>query len=203
MHQKLENGDFHIIEDFIDQEYAKHLSDYFIENQLQDTEREFYGYLTFGGHAEFFEEDFRLQFDPLDKIKEMNHFAYKYFVDNYNIKGNFSLNRSHANLMRVNAELYPHEDDRYFGQPVEDLGSTTYVASFVLNDDYKGGELVFGQSEITIKPKAGSLVLFPGYKTRHAVNKVTSGTRVNTLSHFFDIVDESKMDPRYQYKDII
>ena len=127
----------------------------------------------------------------------MNHFAYNFFLDKYKANGKFSLNRSHANLMRENAELPPHEDDRYFDQPLDDLGSKTYVASFLLNDDYEGGELVFGQSEISLKPNAGTLILFPGYMLRHGVNKVKSGTRVNILSHFFDVTDVSKMDSRY------
>lgn len=47
-----------------------------------------------------------------------------------------------------------------------------------LNDDYEGGELVFPNQHITIKPKAGMLVAFPSnHHFVHGVNPVTKGTR--------------------------
>lgn len=185
----MKEDDYHVIENFISPEYAKDLSEYFLRNQLQDPKRDLWGYISFGGKAEFFENPkFKLEFDPLDKIKEMLFFSYNFFLNQYDIEGDFSLNRSHANLMRAGAYLDSHKDDRYKDQPVEDLESKTYVASFFLNDNYEGGELNLGENaQINLKPKAGSLVLFPGYNTRHAVKKVTSGTRINILSHFFDI----------------
>ena len=196
MDKEMKDDEYHIIEDFIDPEYAKHLTDYFLENQIQDPDREFYGYLSFGGNTEFFEEeDFRLEFDPLDKIKEMNSFAYNFFVEKYGINGQFALNRSHANLMRTNAVLDAHRDDRTRFQSTEDLANKTYVASFFLNDDYEGGATVFGST--VIKPKAGSLILFPGYHTWHEVRKVISGTRVNILSNFFEIIDQDRMESKY------
>lgn len=192
-------NDYHVIENFIDTEYSKKLSDYFIKNQIQDPKRESWGYISFGGNAEFFENpDFKLDFDPLNKIKDMLFFSYNFFLNQYDIEGDFTLNRSHANLMRTGAYLDSHKDDRYKDQPIEDLSNKTYVASFFLNDDYEGGELNLGEdAQINLKPKAGTLVLFPGYYTRHAVKKVTSGTRVNILSHFFDIKDLSKINPEY------
>lgn len=196
---ELPKNHYHVIENFIEPDYAKHMSDYLLENQLQDPSREFYGYLPFGGKGEFFDRnDFVLEFDPLNKIKEMIHFSYNFFLENYPIYGDFKLNRSHANLMRTNALLHSHEDDReYRDQPIEEIGSKTHVAGFFLNDDYEGGELTFEEIGVSLKPKAGSLVLFPGYYTRHGVNEVTSGTRVNILSHFFDVIDEYKINPYY------
>jgi hypothetical protein len=189
MNKELKDIDYHIIENFIDPEYAKYLSDYFLENQLQDPNRESWGYISFGGNAEFFQStEFKLEFDPLDKIREMLFFSYNFFLNQYDIEGDFTLNRSHANLMRSGSHLDSHKDDRDKYQAVEDLKSKTYVASFFLNDDYEGGELNLGENyTIDLKPKAGSLVLFPGYHTRHAVKKVKSGTRVNILSHFFEL----------------
>ena len=37
----------------------------------------------------------------------------------------------------------------------------TYSAIFYINDDYDGGEIYFPNWDIEIKPKAGSLVIFP------------------------------------------
>jgi hypothetical protein len=196
---QLPKNNYHIIEDFIDADYANMLSEYFKTNPQEDP-REFYSFFPFGGNSEFFEQpDFKLDFDPLNKIMEMIQFSYNFFLDNYPIYGDFKLNRSHANLMHKGASLSSHRDDRdYEDITIEDLGSKTHVAALFLNDDYEGGELYFEELEISLKPKSGTLVLFPGYYTKHGVNEVTSGTRVNTLSHFFDITDKSKINSRYK-----
>jgi hypothetical protein len=47
-----------------------------------------------------------------------------------------------------------------------------------LNDDYDGGELYFPQYDFYIKPKPGSLVMFPGgLNCVHGVAKIKSGIR--------------------------
>jgi len=47
-----------------------------------------------------------------------------------------------------------------------------------LNDDYEGGELEFPNFDIKIKPKAGTLVLFPSnYAYAHIAHPVKSGTK--------------------------
>lgn len=48
-----------------------------------------------------------------------------------------------------------------------------YAIVIYLNDDYEGGELYFPQHNIEIKPKAGSLMTFPGTeKFKHGTKKV-------------------------------
>ena len=47
-----------------------------------------------------------------------------------------------------------------------------------LNDDYEGGEIDFVNFNAKIKPKAGSLMLFPSnYPYRHIAHPVTKGTK--------------------------
>jgi len=49
--------------------------------------------------------------------------------------------------------------------PIDDLGhkDSNHLAGWVyLNDDYEGGELSFIHQNLSFKPKAGDLVLFPG-----------------------------------------
>jgi len=51
-------------------------------------------------------------------------------------------------------------------------------AVFYLNDDYEGGEIEFVNFNIKIKPKAGSLILFPSnYPYAHIAHPVTGGTK--------------------------
>ena len=63
--------------------------------------------------------------------------------------------------------------------------SYTCVLSLVgyLNDDYEGGELYFDKLNLTIKPKAGDLYLFPSsYIYSHAAMPVTKGTKYSVVT---------------------
>lgn len=195
---KLPSKNFDIIENFLDLDFCNSVIDYVINNVEEDP-REFYGTLGLGGKHDFFDENnirYR-EYDPDKFLDNTIKFGYDFFIKNYPIEGNFELNRAHVNFMFTGAELHSHKDDRNHDEPIETLGSRTHVMGIFLNDDYEGGELVFPEQDIVLKPKAGSLVFFPGYYTRHGVNKVLSGTRINILAHYFDIIDKDKINPNY------
>lgn len=47
-----------------------------------------------------------------------------------------------------------------------------------LNDDYEGGEVEFVHLNLKLKPKAGTVILFPpNYPYRHIAHPVTNGTK--------------------------
>lgn len=195
---ELPNQHFHIIEDYMDPEYCKSMVEYFLKNMEEDP-RDFYGTFGLGNKDYFFnEKDPKPRpYDPEMKLYEMVHFGHKFFAENYPMYGEFELNRSHVNFMFENAELHSHKDDRNWDEPIEGLPSRTHVMGLFLTDDYEGGELTFEEQDIVLKPKVGSLVFFPGYYTRHGVNKVTSGTRINILTHYFDVIDRENVNPAY------
>lgn len=69
----------------------------------------------------------------------------------------------------------------------QDHGVSSRVLSSVmyLNDDYEGGEIEFVNSNIKIKPPAGSIIFFPSnYLYVHEVHPITSGFRYS-LPHWF------------------
>lgn len=74
---------------------------------------------------------------------------------------------------------------------VDDLGYVTdnHIPTLIyLNDDYEGGEISFATHNVTIKPKVGDLLIFPGnMHYAHEVREVLSGTRY-TLPIWFTIV---------------
>lgn len=73
--------------------------------------------------------------------------------------------------------------------PLIKIGTLIY-----LNDDYEGGELVFNDYDMIIKPEPGDLVIFPNHYM-HEVLKVLpkgSNTRRHTMPTFYVIEIEEK-----------
>jgi len=61
-------------------------------------------------------------------------------------------------------------------------GERVLSSVLYLNDGYEGGELYFPQFEITYKPKAGSLLLFPSnYPYEHGSLRVSQGKKYCVL----------------------
>ena len=57
--------------------------------------------------------------------------------------------------------------------------------SFILNDDYEGGEFAFFNRELTYKLKKGSCIMFPSnFMYPHEIMPVTSGTRYSIITWF-------------------
>jgi predicted 2-oxoglutarate/Fe(II)-dependent dioxygenase YbiX len=57
--------------------------------------------------------------------------------------------------------------------------------SFILNDDYEGGEFAFFERELEYKLKKGSCIMFPSnFMYPHEVMPVTSGTRYSIVTWF-------------------
>jgi hypothetical protein len=56
-----------------------------------------------------------------------------------------------------------------------------------LNDEYEGGEIEFPNFKLKIKPKAGTLILFPSnYAYGHIAHPVTSGTKYVIVTWLHD-----------------
>jgi predicted 2-oxoglutarate/Fe(II)-dependent dioxygenase YbiX len=71
------------------------------------------------------------------------------------------------------AEMGPHVD--YHGEPnIEPIMS----AVMYLNDDMEGGELHFTRFDVKIKPKAGSIIVFPSVEPYyHKSTRILSGVK--------------------------
>lgn len=94
-------------------------------------------------------------------------------------------------------ELTPHADREEpdgspHGMPWRDFAALMY-----LNDDYKGGEIYFPNQHLTIKPKKGDFVCFPGtLEFLHGVKETTSGIRY-TLTSFYTYDKTKAFDPEW------
>jgi hypothetical protein len=100
--------------------------------------------------------------------------ADRYLAGHHLDKNNYNLDLNAFYLKKWNQgqNMGPHFD----GQD----GDSRLAFSIVtyINEDYEGGEISFPNHNITVKPKAGSLIMFPSQLPFiHQVNMIKSGTR--------------------------
>ena len=87
-----------------------------------------------------------------------------------------------------NFQLLKYEYGQYFHSHYDAYPAVNRSISILiyLNDDYEGGEIEFVNFSTKIKPKAGTLIMFPSnYPYRHVAHPVTRGTKyaVATFLH--------------------
>jgi len=108
----------------------------------------------------------------LNKIFEL---VYKKAVDTYDVAIDyFKKDSLHLVQFDEGFELVPH---------VDTLSSEgNHIASvYYINDDYTGGEINFPDYNLKIKPKANSLIIFPGNENYvHEVLKIYDNPRYSS-----------------------
>lgn len=75
----------------------------------------------------------------------------------------------------------------YYKQHCDNLEThpRTISASFIINDDYDGGNLCFFDKSIKVKQKLGSVIVFPSnFMYPHEVTPVTEGVRYSLVTWF-------------------
>ena len=65
-------------------------------------------------------------------------------------------------------------------------GIPAYTLSYYLSDNYEGGHIEFPDYDISLKPSAGSVVIFPS-SHRHQVTKTISGRRITGQDFVFEV----------------
>jgi Rps23 Pro-64 3,4-dihydroxylase Tpa1-like proline 4-hydroxylase len=67
---------------------------------------------------------------------------------------------------------------------IDDIDNTRKISMvYYMNDNYTGGEIVFPRFNLTIKPEADAMIMFPStYVYNHSVLPVTEGTRYSVVS---------------------
>jgi Rps23 Pro-64 3,4-dihydroxylase Tpa1-like proline 4-hydroxylase len=74
------------------------------------------------------------------------------------------------------------------------------VCMYYINDDYDGGEIVFPDYNLTIKPKSNSLIMFPGNENYvHGVLEVSEGFRY-TFPMRFAFAGSTFLGPTAQWQ---
>jgi predicted 2-oxoglutarate/Fe(II)-dependent dioxygenase YbiX len=84
-------------------------------------------------------------------------------------------------------ELLRYKEGQFYVQHTDSFKDRPRAVScsFMLNDDYEGGEFAFFDRELKYKPKKGSCIMFPSnFMYPHEIMPVTSGTRYSIITWF-------------------
>jgi hypothetical protein len=178
---------FEIIEDFFTAEECAQLLSIVLDNSSPDPKPNFRGMGFFDNHT-LAQGYYPIHQDPERKLESLVEKIRDYYISTYEMHGEFVFSRIFGNVMDQGAFLPSHKDEDPNPDGEFDGKKRSHVCSILLNDDYEGGELLFDDQGAQVKPKPGSLVLFPGYYVSHGVNLITKGSRVNLLVFFYDML---------------
>jgi hypothetical protein len=78
-----------------------------------------------------------------------------------------------------------HYDAYSYVKDGEDEVKPIFTIILYINDNYEGGEIHFPNENVTIKPDAGSVLIFPS-NLIHEVKTVISGNRYMTQSYIYE-----------------
>ena len=89
---------------------------------------------------------------------------------------------------RTTMGVNKYDEGAFMGSHVdfnEDNYYLAYTIVVYLNDDYEGGELYFNDLDITIKPEAGSVIMYPSSAPySHQSLKVLKGRKILITHHW-------------------
>lgn len=176
-----------MIEDFLSPDECKYFFDIVDKNSTKDVKPGYRG-LGLIHKQNLAENHYPTHLDPDQILMSIVDKVEEYYRSNYEMYGTFEFNRIFGNVMEEGATHPSHKDEEPGPSGEFDGKMRSHVCSILLNDDYEGGELIFNELRQELKPKPGSLVLFPGYYVTHGVNKIKKGTRINLLVFFYDIL---------------
>lgn len=180
---------FHVIDDYLTEEETKILLEMVTVHSGFDPKPNFEGTgILDKSHLEGGE--YPIDFDPTKLLLKVINKVEDYYRSTHEFLGTFEFNRSFGVTMFEGAVLPAHRDEDANNDGTYDGRKRSHVCSIILNDDYEGGELLFPDQNKSIKPKAGSMVLFPGYYVSHGVSEILKGTRRVLLVFFYDTIDK-------------
>lgn len=108
------------------------------------------------------------------------------FSDNFGkIENDYRLKYGVETSWHDNYQVLKYGKDQHFSNHIDDNPAYHRRIStlYYINDDYSGGEINFPRFDLTIKPLANQMILFPStYVYNHSVSPVKEGTRYVVVS---------------------
>jgi hypothetical protein len=120
--------------------------------------------------------------DPMRRVNRAINATIARAVDRYSAR--YSVKKmvsDHTTLLRYEQGnfFHNHYDDCY-------QHPRTLSVTYVMNDDYVGGNLVFPEFGVSVQAKAGDIILFPsGFPYMHRVEPILFGTRFAAVKWFY------------------
>jgi hypothetical protein len=176
------NNEIIVIDDFISDDEVKNIMD------LADSDPKLWDGSNDGsGLKEWYGNQLRI---TSDNIKEKYNF-YRNLLDNIQNRSKDIFSQEYKIVdfqylpinsisRRIGPGLGVHTDEIHPKHPQYNPNEKIITHGFVvyINDDYSGGEIFYPQKNLSIKPKAKSLVMHPGNKEyEHGVNEVFDTVR--------------------------
>jgi hypothetical protein len=82
------------------------------------------------------------------------------------------------------SKMFEHSDIYSYVKKDGEHVTPSLTAILYINDDYVGGEINFVHDDVCVKPKAGSMFVFPSNK-QHEVLEITSGDRYMVQTYIY------------------
>lgn len=178
---------YEIIDDFLTEGDVAELLDMVIKHSGPDGKPFFEGTALLDSQT-LDQNAYPTDVDPNKTLLKIKDKIESYYLEKYEMHGDFVFSRMFGASMFEGAELAPHRDEDPNPDGQYDGKKRSHVCSIILNDDHEGGELVFQDQGKSVKGKPGDMILFPGYYVSHGVSKITKGVRRVVLVFFYDML---------------
>jgi hypothetical protein len=181
---------YEVLEGRISAEELEKLNEMVIKHSKLDPKPRFEGSGLISSEALEDLNNYPLFIDPEKILVKVHDIVKEYFLEKYEMLGTLEFSRMFGVTMLEGAVLPAHRDEDANNDGNYDGKKRSHVCSLLLNDDYEGGELLFPEQNGAVKPKAGDMVVFPGYYVSHGVAEITKGTRRVLLVFFYDVIKD-------------
>jgi len=132
-----------------------------------------YDFVPEEDHPEYF------KFTISNKFKEAFRPCYEDYISKFHVENNNQYDNYSILKYGSGQKFIKHVDD---GKKCPRRVSLVYY----INDNYEGGEIVFPNWSLSLKPKANQLLMFPSnFMYAHEVKPVTNGTRYSVVQWLY------------------
>jgi hypothetical protein len=104
----------------------------------------------------------RINFEHYPTSSDESKFVYGSILSAIRLAGAFYAKNKNINLGRQSPiSISKYDEGKFMGPHTDEMSGAHISGVLYLNDNYRGGELEFPNQGFSIKPEAGSMILFP------------------------------------------
>jgi len=104
----------------------------------------------------------RINFEHYPNSSDESKFIYGSILSAIRLAGIFYARNKNINLGKQSPiSISKYDEGKFMGPHTDEMSGAHISGVLYLNDNYRGGELEFPNQGFSIKPEAGSMILFP------------------------------------------